>query len=277
MKKIFTKRESTKFLKFQKIGEYSPNQVAASNGFNTLTSGYQSFKQQQQLQQQQTGGFNGFNPSGTYASGAKPIFESVNNFDGSSSLGTSNFGTSGFGGVNSLGSGSFHTSNPDYYKKALKGSSGINSINGIGSYGTGGGGASAGAGSQYGGLYSSGANNYQDQARQDNLDCVCVPYDQCPARDVLGRKGDLILPLDPRNLGSDIEAISDELNATSNGTTVTRVTKQATDKSDENNDDTVSSLEHEIDGDKKKVSKREVSDNKSNDIQKADGEAVSLN
>ena len=115
---------------FDLIGEYNPNQVAASNGYNTLTSGYQSFKQQQQ--QQQSLGFNGFNPSGTYASGAKPIFESVNNFDGSSSLGSSNFGTSGFGSVNSLGSGSFHSSNPDYYKKALKGSSGINSINGVG-------------------------------------------------------------------------------------------------------------------------------------------------
>lgn len=241
-----------------------------------MTTGYQTFKQQQQ-QQHQSGGFNGFNPSGTYASGTKPIFESVNNYDGSSSLGTSNFGTSGFGNVNSLGSDSFHATNPDYYKKALKGSSGINSINGIGSYGNGGGAVGAGAGAQYGGLYSSGAtNNYQQAARQDNLDCVCVPFDQCPARDVLGRKGDLILPLDPRNLGSDIEAISDDSNATSNGTTVTRVTKQATDKSDENADENESPLEPGSDAiDKKKVSKREVSDNKSNDLQKADGEAVS--
>ncbi|CAH1275854.1 unnamed protein product [Diabrotica balteata] len=56
------------------------------------------------------------------------------------------------------------------------------------------------------------ADKYQgvESARAENYDCICVPYDQCPSHDVIGRKDDLYLPLDPRNLKSDIEAISDE-------------------------------------------------------------------
>lgn len=224
-----------------------------------MSSNYQSgFKPQQS-------GFNGINPSGQYGGNTKPIFESVGNYDGGSGPGASGFGSTGFGSVNSLGGGggggSFHSTNPDYYKKALKGGTGINSLN---SYG----------GSQYGGIYSAGSN-YQESARQDNFDCVCVPYDQCPARDILGRKGDLILPLDPRNLGSDIEAYSEESNSTSNST-VTRVPKEANEPTDDvsDNDD-----EPEIETtqqDVKKVSKREVAAQKSDELQKADGEAVSI-
>lgn len=266
-------------------GEFSPNQGPVNNGggFGTLTSGYQPFKQQQQ------GGFNGFN-SGTYASGTKPIFESVNNYEGGSGPGSSGFGTSGFGNVNSINSGSFHSQNPDYYKKALKGSSGINSLNGVSSlsgvnslsggnsYGGAqnsyGGPANSYGGAPYGGIYSSGANQYQESARQDSFDCVCVPFGQCPAQDVLGRKGDLVLPLDPRNLGSDIEAYSDESKATTNSTH-TRVTKEASEKSGE--DDKSSSVEIETaHEDVKKVSKREIAETKSDDIKKADGEAVSI-
>nr|XP_033186919.1 uncharacterized protein LOC117155243 isoform X1 [Bombus vancouverensis nearcticus]XP_033186920.1 uncharacterized protein LOC117155243 isoform X1 [Bombus vancouverensis nearcticus] len=36
-------------------------------------------------------------------------------------------------------------------------------------------------------------------------DCVCVPYDQCPSEHA-GRKDDLFLPIDPRNLNKNIEA-----------------------------------------------------------------------
>ncbi|XP_072382518.1 uncharacterized protein [Diabrotica undecimpunctata] len=56
------------------------------------------------------------------------------------------------------------------------------------------------------------ADKYQgvESARAENYDCICVPYDQCPSHDVIGRKDDLYLPLDPRNLKSDIEALSDE-------------------------------------------------------------------
>lgn len=40
-------------------------------------------------------------------------------------------------------------------------------------------------------------------------DCVCVPYGQCP-REQAGRKDDLFLPIDPRNLNKNIEAESTE-------------------------------------------------------------------
>ncbi|CAL7941481.1 unnamed protein product [Xylocopa violacea] len=36
-------------------------------------------------------------------------------------------------------------------------------------------------------------------------DCVCVPYEQCP-NEHAGRKDDLFLPIDPRNLNKNIEA-----------------------------------------------------------------------
>lgn len=208
---------------------------------------------------------NGYNPSGVYGSGAKPVFESVNNYEGGSGPGASGFGTSGFGNPNSIGSGSFHSSHPEFYKKALKGSAGINSLNSING--------------AYGGQYSSGAN-YAESSRQDNFDCVCVPYDQCPARDILGRKGDLILPLDPRNLGSDIEAFSDESNSTSNAN-ITRVVKQISESHEHYDsaaaeDDADESAIETTREDVKKVSKREISEKKSDDIQKSDGEAVSI-
>ncbi|KZC11825.1 Serine proteinase stubble [Dufourea novaeangliae] len=37
-------------------------------------------------------------------------------------------------------------------------------------------------------------------------DCVCVPYEQCPAAEQAGRKDDLFLPIDPRNLNKNIDA-----------------------------------------------------------------------
>lgn len=244
-------------------GEYSTNQgvLAGNGGFNTNGVGFNSLSSNYQSGFKPQSGFNGINPSGQYGGNAKPIFESVGNYDGSGP-GASGFGATGFGNVNSLGGGgSFHSSNPDYYKKALKGGSGINSLN---SYG----------GSNYGGIYNGAGSNYES-ARQDNFDCVCVPYDQCPARDILGRKGDLILPLDPRNLGSEIEA--EDSNSTSNST-VTRVPKEV-------NDDDASAAAAEDDENVeiettkqnvKKVSKREVAAQKSDELQKADGEAVSI-
>lgn len=213
-----------------------------------MSSGYnqQGFKPNGQYS-----GFNGVNSlngiqnGGVYGSGAKPIFESVNNFEPS---GPNGFGASGFDGS------SFHSTNPDFYKKALKGSSGINSLNSFN-------------GGGYNGNYAA-SSNYHEAARQDNIDCVCVPYDQCPARDVLGRKGDLILPLDPRNLGTDIEALTDDNNSTTNGT-VTRVTKES---NDDNLDDiSIETVKEDI----KHVTKREAAA-KNDEIQKSDGEAVSV-
>lgn len=37
-------------------------------------------------------------------------------------------------------------------------------------------------------------------------DCVCVPYEQCPSSEQAGRKDDLFLPIDPRNLNKNIQA-----------------------------------------------------------------------
>jgi len=57
-----------------------------------------------------------------------------------------------------------------------------------------------------------------------------VPISQCPAADRIGRKEDLILPIDPRNLGKDIEALSDDALATNATTSVEG--KKAEEKSD---------------------------------------------
>ncbi|XP_046827988.1 uncharacterized protein LOC124428207 [Vespa crabro] len=50
-------------------------------------------------------------------------------------------------------------------------------------------------------------------------DCVCVPYEQCSTIDHVGRKDDLYLAIDPRNLGKNIEAETVEVVITDgNGT-----------------------------------------------------------
>lgn len=212
---------------------------AASSGFNPLTSGFNNLNTGQNAE--------------IYGSGAKPIYENANNYDTGAQFGSSSFGATGAGGFGqqSQGTNSYHSSNPDYYKKALKGNSGINSLN---SY-------NPQFGGGYGGLYSNGQNfQGQESARQDNFDCLCVPYDQCPARDVLGRKGDLILPLDPRNLGSDIEALIDATNTSSVNSTRTREeTLNASSMAD----------------DVKSISKREIDVKKSDEPARVDGEAVS--
>lgn len=234
-------------------------------------------------------GVNGFSASSGYGAGVKPVFESVNNYD---SHAAANSGPAVFGGqgspglggsLNSYGqslsgvyngnTGSFHSGNPDYYKKALGGNSGYNSISSNKQQFAG------GYAGQYGANYN-GGDNYQssESARQDNVDCVCVPFDQCPARDVFGRKGDLILPLDPRNLGTDIEALSDDENANGTASAVVRVTKEATEKKEEKEveKDAEKTDEEPAISETKKISKRDVSEKKSDNVAKADGEAVSL-
>ncbi|XP_074029638.1 uncharacterized protein isoform X1 [Leptinotarsa decemlineata] len=66
-------------------------------------------------------------------------------------------------------------------------------------------------------LQSGYANKYGGSGYSTNekFNCYCVPYDQCPPHDVIGRKNDLYLPLDPRNLKTDIEALADDSNSTS--------------------------------------------------------------
>lgn len=248
-----------------------------SSGFD-----YQNFKQSSGLNT--FGSSGGFSGSNGYGNGVKPVFESVNNFDsGSASFNSpAVFGTPGSQGlgasISSFGQssglyngngGSFHSGNPDYYKKALGGGSSYNALNSNQQL-------AGGYAGQYGNNFN--AENYQslESARQDNFDCVCVPFDQCPARDVFGRKGDLILPLDPRNLGTDIEALNDDDN--SNSTSAARVPKEAkTDEIAEATDDEKEAAKDEIEPaeNEKKISKREISDKKSDDIDKADGEAVS--
>lgn len=101
-----------------------------------------------------------------------------------------------------------------------------------------------------------------ESARGENFDCVCVPYDQCPTRDIIGRKDDLYLPLDPRNLKSDIEAEVDEERVVTDGNgtmTVIRVPKNAT----------LDFTEEDV-----KRSKREAVDDKKDD-EKSKIEAVS--
>lgn len=77
------------------------------------------------------------------------------------------------------------------------------------------------------GSYAGGYGN--EYARNENYDCVCVPYDQCPTADLPGKRDDLYLAIDPRNLKSNIEALTEERVITDgNGTmTVVRVPKEA--------------------------------------------------
>ncbi|XP_036672012.3 uncharacterized protein [Drosophila suzukii] len=129
--------------------------------------------------------------------------------------GLGSFGNSASGGFSGSPSSSYHSQNPDYYKKELQ--NGVsNQYNGIS-----------------GGYQGQGQGQYQggyDTSRQQIVDCQCVPISQCPAADRIGRKEDLILPIDPRNLGKDIEALSDDAPATNATTSVEG--KKAEDKSD---------------------------------------------
>ncbi|XP_018802350.1 PREDICTED: uncharacterized protein LOC108977211 isoform X2 [Bactrocera latifrons] len=126
---------------------------------------------------------------------------------------STNFGqSSNFGQANNFGqaSGSYHSQNPDYYKKELQNFGGIGTSAGYN-----------GIGNNLGGQYQGG----YDTSRQQIVDCQCVPFNQCPAADRIGRKEDLILAIDPRNLGKDIEALGDE--------TATNATVSATEEKKE--------------------------------------------
>ena len=203
--------------------------------------------------------------------------------------------SSAYQGGNGAG---FHSSNPALYKKELN-VKGPAASNGLGTYsgnnyskysqyangqyaanggqfGSSGGQFGANGGQQFGanggqqfgangGQFGANGGQYSQFANGNGIeDCVCVPYDQCPAQDVIGRKDDLILPLDPRNLKTDIEAAADEVVITDgNGTmTVVRVPKNAT---------------AEPETKTKKISKREAAEGKSNEAKdKASIEPVSV-
>lgn len=228
-----------------------------------------------------TSGSGGFNPSsaefdykgvnsgsgatnGVY-SPVKPVFES-NNYAGQFQSGNQYSGASlanqgpaqftdgsnviygqqqsQFGG--NTPSNSYHANAPDFYKKELNVNGGKQNNFGQNSN------------QQYSQNNYNQGEQYQgfESARQESFDCVCVPYDQCAAHDVVGRRDDLILPLDPRNLGStEIEAED------SNSTAI--ISKDAPSQN-------ATEITTEL---PKKISKRAV-DNKV-DLKQADGEGVS--
>lgn len=287
--------------------EFSSN----GGGFSPLSSGYEynKIKQGSSYSGNQFSGVNsglgpvnGLSGNGVYGGGVKPVFEQTNSigqsgygstFDSGSSFGgNSQFGQTGGGsyggnynsnnnnngglntqygqsssGVYNGNTESFHSTNPGYYKKALNTNSGANSL----SY------SQAGYKQQFAGQFGSTGNgeSYQgfESNRQDNFDCVCVPYDQCPSTDIIGRKDDLILPLDPRHLRTDIEAVDDETATITDGNgtmTVVRVPKDTVDNKNATNVNSTAAKD-EI----KKISKRDVSEKKEDAQEKADGEAVS--
>lgn len=174
----------------------------------------------------------------------KPVYEN----QGPQTFGSSLYDSSSTYGGNSFGASVGAYSSTGLYKKELNVNNGIHSNQ----------------------LQS---DNYQglESARAENYDCVCVPYDQCPSQDVIGRKDDLYLPLDPRNLKSNIDAVpegeEERVITDGNGTeTVVRIPKGAplnASLNDESGNENV-----------KKVSKREASV-KEDQNDKGNPEAVS--
>ncbi|XP_064542570.1 uncharacterized protein LOC135431371 isoform X2 [Drosophila montana] len=197
----------------QSSATYTPQAQASSSGFsqsNAFNAGFNSASQGGLLSQ----GYPSQKPNGdlykptsglgSFGSSSGNFGSSSGNFGSSSGLSQSGgFGQNGFSGSPS---GSYHSQNPDYYKKELQGGASSN-YNGL---------SSGFGGQNQGGLYQ-GAGGY-DTSRQQIVDCQCVPISQCPAADRIGRKEDLILPIDPRNLGKDIEALSDDAAANANAT-----------------------------------------------------------
>lgn len=99
-------------------------------------------------------------------------------------------------------------------------------------------------------------NAYQEnyhEAKAQGFECVCVNYDQCPSQEIIGRRDDLYLPIDPRNKGSDIVALSDEQLDNLN----------KTESSEASKDDNVKTTEET-----KKISKRETKGEKETEATK---------
>lgn len=227
-------------------------------GFTPINSGYgtSGFKETQStIYGSHTG-------LGNYASNVKPVVEnygpqSFDNVQSATFSNTGSFGNSGTYGSGNLGSttnfnsigasvGQYGNTSP-FYKKELNLNNQLNG-NSI---------------QNYGGSYANQFQQFQ-AGRVENYDCVCVPYDQCPAQHVIGRKDDLYLPLDPRSLKTDIVA-EDVVITDGNGTmTIVRVSKNATAQN--------------VTSEEKKVAKREaVEEKKEENTDKAKVEPVSHN
>ncbi|XP_046469211.1 uncharacterized protein [Neodiprion pinetum] len=171
-------------------------------------------------------------------------------------------------------------SNSQYDSSSSSSYNGFGSSNGFGSNGNNFGsngngnfGSGNGFGSSNGGIDSGfSSSNYDD--------CVCVPYEQCPAVDQLGRKDDLYLAIDPRHLGKNIEAETVEAVLTDgNGTmSVVRVPKgvNATEEAEHTIEENKKALEANAEktdnNDETKRSKRDVKELAGEKVKKTDAQ-----
>uniref|UniRef100_A0A2A4JWX3 Phenoloxidase-activating factor 2 n=1 Tax=Heliothis virescens TaxID=7102 RepID=A0A2A4JWX3_HELVI len=112
---------------------------------------------------------------------------------------------------------SYATQNNEFYKKELHVGGSQNNLYNQGP-------ATFGQNNAY-------SENYHE-AKAQGFDCVCVNYDQCPSQEIIGRRDDLYLPIDPRNKGSEIVALTEEqldnLNKTEATATNTETSSNAT-------------------------------------------------
>ncbi|XP_050671823.1 uncharacterized protein LOC126970132 isoform X2 [Leptidea sinapis] len=163
----------------------------------------------------------GFRPMSGNFQQAKPVYESdtiygsqyghSNNNKGNANLLTQNlphYSNNAYEDQkfsNSLGA--YGSQNNEFYKKELQVESNGNLFNqGPATFGQ--------------------LNNYQENyhsGKAQGFECVCVNYDQCPSQEIIGRRDDLYLPIDPRNKGSDI--LADEQTDYTNSTTEANVTE----------------------------------------------------
>nr|XP_026486845.1 uncharacterized protein LOC113393937 isoform X2 [Vanessa tameamea] len=182
--------------------------ITSSGGdFNSVTSG-------------------GFRPmTGSFSSNSKPIYEtdtiygsqfSHNNYNKGgvnvqnqglpNQFSNNAFDDQRYG--NSLGA--YASQSAEFYKKELN----VGSSNNLYSQGP--------ATFEKNNLYQ---QNYHE-AKEQGFECVCVNYDQCPSQEIIGRRDDLYLPIDPRNKGSEITALTEEQLDNLNKTTSDTDTKQ---------------------------------------------------
>ncbi|XP_041986218.1 uncharacterized protein LOC121738310 [Aricia agestis] len=144
----------------------------------------------------------GFKPmSSNYPFNNKPGFDDSDTIYGSqygNNKGSSHLLSQGLPNPNGFDDqkygSSYGAQNTDFYKKELNVGSSSNLYNQ--------GPATFGQSDQY-------QQSYHEPKAQ-GLECVCVSYDQCPSQEIIGRRDDLYLPIDPRNKGSEIVALTEE-------------------------------------------------------------------
>ncbi|XP_044590187.1 uncharacterized protein LOC123268853 isoform X2 [Cotesia glomerata] len=186
-----------------------------------------------------------------------------------SQFGASNFGSNNFG-TNSFGAGN------NGFKNNLGASNGLNNNFGTNNFGAGNNGFNNNLGGSNGFNNNFGSNSFNNGFGSNNYDdCVCVPYDQCAAIDQAGRKDDLFLAIDPRNIGKNIDAETEDIVVTdANGTmSVIRVPKevnateqvQHTKEQKNSSDKKVDDADKNKSGEEIKRSKREAKAQPKND------------